>query len=68
VPEKPRRQEDTTSIKKSQRIDTYEALLSQQILGEPLKSKVNGKKIMHFNQENSSFKENLLMKPQSNTK
>jgi hypothetical protein len=68
VPEKPHRQEDITAIKKSQRIDTYEALLSQQILGEPLKSKANGKKIMHFNQENSNVKENSFMKPQTNVK
>lgn len=47
---------------KSQRIDTYEALLSQQILGEPLKNNPYTKKIMHFNQENSSIKENSFLK------
>lgn len=50
VPDRPKKQEDASHMLKSQRIDTYEALLSQQILGEPLKSNPHTKKIMHFNQ------------------
>lgn len=68
VPDRPQKQEDPACMPKSQRIDTYEALLSRQILGEPLKNNPQGKKIMHFNQENSSLKENSFLKPSTTIK